>query len=353
MPNIGQIRGMLLEEALLHLLRGSGYRTVEAANDDETLQAGGAELFVKGRGSNHQVDAIADFMVSQPFSNPQRLLVEAKCYSDKVRLPVLRNAVGVLTDVSQYWAPTQGDVPAKRRYHYQYALFSASGYTRNAEKYAFAHDIFLIPLANAGFLSPILDAIRDVSEPDFDAGPDQNIAIRMRSLRQAVRYRLKNVDYSRTFGIDDYPSASEKLDAFVRICRRINYGVIATLGGRFPVFLIPDTGINIDTLPESLEVRIYWDSDAWYLTDTENKKLFSFDLPPALFLLYAKGGVLSKKRTLDLKEETMFEFQAISTQGSEVKVITFCLDEEWLAHVRERLERRTLPEANGETDEEA
>ena len=93
MPKIGQIRGMLLEEALLHLLRGSGYRTVEAVNNDETLKAGAAGLSVKGRGGNHQIDAIADFLVSQPFSHPQRLLVEAKCYSNKVRLPVVRNAV--------------------------------------------------------------------------------------------------------------------------------------------------------------------------------------------------------------------------------------------------------------------
>lgn len=56
---------------------------------------------VKGRGGEHQIDAIADFIVHQPFSYPQRLLVEAKCYSNKVRLPVIRNAAGVLKDVNE------------------------------------------------------------------------------------------------------------------------------------------------------------------------------------------------------------------------------------------------------------
>lgn len=70
---------MLLEEAALHLLHRSGYRTVDAPGTDPTLCNVGAGLAVRGRGSEHQIDVIADFVVHQPFSNPQRLLVESKC----------------------------------------------------------------------------------------------------------------------------------------------------------------------------------------------------------------------------------------------------------------------------------
>jgi hypothetical protein len=335
---------MLLEEALLHLLRGSGYRTVEGVNDDETLQVGVAGLLIKGRGGNHQIDAIADFLVSQPFSNPQRLLVEAKYYSKKVKLQVVRNAVGVLTDVSQYWAPSLANVPAKRRYHYQYALFSASGYTKDAERYAFAHDIYLIPLANSTFLSPVLDAIRGVSEPDFGAGTDENIDFRMSSLRQAIRRRLKNGDYGELDGLSDHHLLRERFDRFVMACHQINYGIIATLRGGFPVFLVPSPEVDVDSLSSPLDVRIFWDPAGWYLHHTDGRQLFSFDLPPALFLLYSEGGVLSKRRALDLKGEIMSEFQAIWTRGGEVRVITFHLDEEWLDYVRERLERHTRSE---------
>lgn len=340
MPKIGQIRGMLLEEALLHLLRGSGYRTVEAVNNDETLKAGAAGLLVKGRGGNHQIDAIADFLVSQPFSHPQRLLVEAKCYSNKVRLPVVRNAVGVLKDVSEYWVPESSNVPAKRRYHYQYALFSASGYTKDSERYAFAQDINLIPLANSRFLSPVLDAIRSFSEQDFGTAPGDNIGLRMSSLRQAIRNRLKNVDYSEGDNFSERPLLRERFDRFVRTCHQINYAIISTLRGGFPVFLVPNPEVNVDRLQSSLDVRIFWDSAGWYLHRRNGKRLFSFDLPPALFLLYAQGGILSRRRALDLKEKAMSEFQAIYARRSKVRIITFRLDEGWLVDVRDRLERR-------------
>jgi hypothetical protein len=346
-PKIGQIRGMLLEEALLHLLRGSGYRTVEAVDNDETLKAGAAGLLVRGRGGNHQIDAIADFLVSQPFSHPQRLLVEAKCYSNKVRLPVVRNAVGVLKDVSEYWVPSLANVPAKRRYHYQYALFSASGYTKDSERYAFAQDINLIPLANSTFLRPVLDAIRSVSEQDFGNALGDNMALRISSLRRAIRNKLKSVDYSEGSSLPDRPLLRERLNQFVVACHQINYAIIATLQGGFPVFLVPNPEVSVDSLLSSLDVRIFWDSAGWYLRNRNGQELFSFDLPPALFLLYAQRGILSRRRALDLKEQAMSEFQAICTRRGEVRIITFHLDEGWLVDVRERLERHIRIEGDG------
>jgi hypothetical protein len=75
MPTVAQIHGMLLEEALLHLLRFSGYRPVMSNGADPTLRQGTAGLEVLGRGEHHQIDAIADFTIPQPFVNPARLLI--------------------------------------------------------------------------------------------------------------------------------------------------------------------------------------------------------------------------------------------------------------------------------------
>src|ERR1035438_7422677 len=156
-----QVRGVLLEEAILMLLRASGYSTVASARDDPTLSDGPAVLNavggglvwvystgasarydptlsdgpaglnVLGRGGRHQIDAIADLRIGQPFSNPQRLLVEAKAYSEdrKVTLPIVRGAVGVLKDVSEYWVAEGPGQPAASRYHYQFAVFSTSEFT--------------------------------------------------------------------------------------------------------------------------------------------------------------------------------------------------------------------------------
>lgn len=67
MATISQIRGMLLEEAVLHLLRTSGYTPVLSAGSDPTLYDGHSGLEVFGRGGKHQIDAIADPIISLPF----------------------------------------------------------------------------------------------------------------------------------------------------------------------------------------------------------------------------------------------------------------------------------------------
>ena len=96
MANFSQLRGMLLEEAILYLVRASGYKTIEVPDGDETLESHPAEIAVKGRGGKHQIDAIADFTITPPFTYPQRLLLEAKCENKDVGLPIVRNAFGAL-----------------------------------------------------------------------------------------------------------------------------------------------------------------------------------------------------------------------------------------------------------------
>ena len=99
MATIYAIKGLLLEEVLLQLLRASGYYAVENANGDSSLNSrNSGSLEVRGRGSKHQIDAIADFSVSPPFSYPIRLLLEAKFYKNNVGIEIVRNAVGVLKD---------------------------------------------------------------------------------------------------------------------------------------------------------------------------------------------------------------------------------------------------------------
>src|SRR5260221_10393306 len=100
-----QLHGVLLEEAILRLLHASGYRTVHNDGSDPTLGTCAAGLEVAGRGCHHQIDAVADFLLAHPFSHPQRLLVEAKFHNKggRVGLTVIRNALGVLKDVGEFW----------------------------------------------------------------------------------------------------------------------------------------------------------------------------------------------------------------------------------------------------------
>ena len=343
MARVANIRGMLLEEAVLHLLRHSGYRAVETAEGDPTLEAGHSGLEVKGRGTNHQIDAIADFGVHQPFSNPQRLLVEAKFYAPgtKVGLPVVREAVGVLKDVSEFWVIGDDQVVPKGRYHYQYAVLSATGYTPQAQRYAFVQDVYLIPFAESAYFRPIIDAIRGVIAPPQFRGSNPDLPIQLGVLRGRVRKAIRGEAAEDEWILEQVPELLGPVRNVVATCQEIRFGLLAVLGGRFPVFLIPDRRLRDAALEEEYSVRIFrGDGDeTWYLRDSRTDiPLFSFDLPRELFLMYAEHHMLRADAALDLKEQQLSEFQAISVQNRTVRLINFRLDREWVGEIRGRLE---------------
>ena len=328
--NLNNLRGMLLEEAVLFLLRHSGYKTLHAAGDDSSLVDGHSGLEVKGRGSKHQIDAVADYLIPQPFTHPQRLLVEAKHYSTDIGLNVIRNAVGVLKDVNEFWVPPVTSSTPIKRYHYQYAVVSGTNFTSNSQKYAFAQDIYLIPLGASSFFSDVIWAINKFKDiPDVIAFVLQGLELK--DLRKWIRAKL-NFEY------EDEPNISinDIFREFIEACHRISFCLLAVISGRFPVFLVPAEGVSIHGLESVTMVRIYWDNSGWYLQRPNGQVLFSFDLPKELFELYATEGALGRRAALNLKQEMMSMIQAIVVTGDQAKVITFKLDEDWIASIRGR-----------------
>ncbi|KMS71113.1 hypothetical protein ACM01_28775 [Streptomyces viridochromogenes] len=145
------LRGYLLEESLAWLLRFSGYRLLVHENQDPVeLVTEGQTLRIRGRGALHQVDVLGEFAFTPAFSMPVRLFLEAKYYQTRCELEVVRNAHGVMHDVNENFMTGPGTRP-RQRYKYSYALFSASGFTANAQKYALAHQISLVDLSGASF----------------------------------------------------------------------------------------------------------------------------------------------------------------------------------------------------------
>ena len=333
-PKAPQVRGMLLEEALLFLLRRSGYRTICRIGNDPTLKRHGAGIAVRGRGGNHQIDAIADYVIQQPFSNPQRLLIEAKCLKTRVDIPVARNAVGVLKDVQEYWYNGQKTKVAKSRYHYTYAIFSASGYKKTTQSYAFAQDIYLISLANSAYIQNILSAIWNIATDNAAVEawwPNQSP---LSEVRQSIRRQLAEVIVAPSERADSIPE-------LIAACRTLDYSLLGLINGRFPVFLVPATGVTLQNLRSRITVRPRWDDNSWYLYDQQDNRLFSFDLPTDLFAMYAKDGVLTDQAALNLKQAEMGEIQSVIQIEEEVKVIRFIIDNQWIDDLLDRLNRRS------------
>ena len=340
MISANQARGMLLEEVILSLLKKTGYKTIESVGNDDTLTNVSTGIAVKGRGTNHQIDAIADSLIQHPFSNPQRLLLEAKCYATrrKIGIDILRNAFGVLQDVNEYWVPGQGTLADRKRYHYQYAVFATSGFTKPAQEYAFAHDIYIVPLANSAFLAPVLRAIQKFSTRFFNASTVDRNLIRMKHLRKAVRNSLH---YNNTNEIDVFfPKGDPRYKAIKQLVKenfKISGAFIATLGNSLPIFLVPKKAETLNAISQNQTIRIYWDRSGWYLESRDGERLFSFDLPKQLFEMYAENGFLSRHAAIDLKAEYMSTIQAFRVDDGRLRIITLKLDHDWIHQIRERL----------------
>jgi len=152
MVELQALRGYVLEEVLARLLRRSGYRLlVRESQDPDALKGDKNVLLVRGRGANHQADALGELLIPTPFSFPIRLFAEAKFTKEAIGLGAVRNAVSVISDVNERYASDAKVKFPLRRHQYCYALFSVSGFTADAQKYALTRQISLIDLQGPAF----------------------------------------------------------------------------------------------------------------------------------------------------------------------------------------------------------
>jgi hypothetical protein len=335
--DVTQVRGMLLEEAVLYLLRRAGYRTVESAVGDATLDdTHPAGIAVWGRGAAHQIDAIADYMLGQPFSHPQRLLVEAKCYSNnyKIGIDVVRNAVGVLKDVSEYWNAAGGIPRNHRRYHYQKAIFSVSAFSSEAEKYAFAQDVYLFPLASSACFQPIIDSIFAIDRETIKRDQTIGIVWRLSRTRQWIRDILNSDDPAYAYANSVRLTAPQWFE-FISSVVSLGGVLIALVGRAFPLFLVPRSRDVLSTLGEQQYIRVRMNRGKWTLNSERDRVLFSFDLPPVLFTMYSEAGVLTREGAAVMKEELFSDLQSVLIDRGRPRLIKFDLEPGWFERLQQ------------------
>lgn len=337
-PLVNQTKGMLLEEVILLLLTRSGYRPVEEPNGDPTLDSCSAGLQVRGRGGLHQIDAVADFAVVPPFTYPQRLLVEGKCYKrGSIELETVRNALGVFKDVSEFWTgATRVSPPDRRRFHYQYAIFATCDFSKPSQDFAFAHDIHLFPLAHSAFFRPIIPAIEQAARriaPRLKSSKKQDPALEPLTLSQ-VR-KMTRATLAGGPGRADgaiLPALISLRDA----CAQVGAGYIAMAGGVFPLLLIPERQATVDTLPNNVLVRVRYRDNGWYIEEASDarRRLFSFDLPIQLFEQYAESGALTRIATTAIKQTFFSELQVVVMKEQLPQLITLRMDPAWFTEIR-------------------
>lgn len=182
--NKQQAKGYLLEIVLSKLIEVNGYEVIREHNipyeysvpyEEQEIVSNPNGLNVRGRGGYHQFDTLGTFKITPPFVYPLRLFVEAKCYaSTKVGIDRVRMGVGVLNDINTNYATVDLSTEqlSIKRYQYHYAIFSTSGFSKPAQRYAIAHKIHLIDLSNDAYkgiinlIEQIVDELMDNSDID-------------------------------------------------------------------------------------------------------------------------------------------------------------------------------------------
>jgi len=329
------LRGLLLEEAILYILSKTGYSPIFKKNGDSSLNDGSSGLEIYGRGAKHQIDAVADFRYTPPFCNQQRLLIEAKFRESKTGIEVVRNAAGVHKDVSEYWVvdSVTGSRVARKRFHYLYAIFSKEEFSRPAQDYAYAQDIFLLPLKNNSLFRPIILAIDNVT---FDGVEDKP---KLSAVRRYVRNRL--FSDAMQLDIDDdreeLNDLGEQLFTFIDVCRNRGSGFLTMFDGKFPVFLSASRDMESFVFQEENYVRIRVGDSGWSIESGAGEELFTFDLPEEIFNKYQRSGGLTRRQLLNIKDTHMSSFYVFVSQGDDLKLVSFKLDRNWFHHVSQNL----------------
>lgn len=327
----GQLRGLVLEEVILFLLSRSGYEPICRKNESEGIYGSAAGLQVQGRGAKHQIDAIADYRLTPPFTNPLRLMVEAKHQDKKVCLRIVRNSLGVLRDVSENWI-VNNRRSRRPRWSYASAVFSVSDFTSPAQDFAYAQDIYLLPLRNSAFFRPIVDAIGRLEADSLKE--DYSLTQIRRYLRSQLLGKVIELPGEEV----PIPLHLEWFEDLLSAVAGLSYAFIAMLGGRFPTFLVAAPGLKLGELGTTVRTRIRWRNGEWYLDDQRGRRLFSFDLPPELFELYAADDGLDKYSVAQIKGQELSEFYAYyRDEVDTVQLVEFRLDRRWYAEVQEQL----------------
>ena len=342
---------MLLEEIILFLLEHSGYSCIklkqdssgEEHDDSNMITRGHSGMELRGRGAKHQIDAIVDFDFTIPFSYPIRLLVEAKCYNAKVGIDVIRNAFGVLSDVNEGWTLDEYKKLYKKRYHYQYAVASTSGFSSEAINYAYVHDIFLFDLSSSVAFKPIRDILDNLKASDF---PTERLADKdfQKQLRKSFHNCLFNgwdpQSIIQVLGREEIISYM-KIDEIYGSCRTIKErSYLGVIGKTYPVLLfVTDENREYENNVNNDEsVQIYWQNNIWYIKRGD-RCLYAFSLPKQLLDLYAENGFLSSSSALNLKETEMDTIQVFmkNPDNNTIKCDYLRLDKNWLEAMKKRL----------------
>lgn len=169
------VKGKLFEFFVCKLLLFCGFKPVQ--RDGLLIYEGSAGTMIQGLGQPHNADVLLEPPFQTPFYFPTRLLIECKCYSDKIGLTIVRNALGLREDINRLDVVTEDILKNRqasrttkaksypmKRYNYQVGVASINGFKDTAYSFAQTHRIPLISFAENKAFQEIRECIDKIEQ---------------------------------------------------------------------------------------------------------------------------------------------------------------------------------------------
>jgi hypothetical protein len=352
------IKGALLEYIVRNLLKNCGFTNVKADNV-YSFERGGL-FFVNGKGAAHDADIIMNPPIQMPFTYPTQLIFECKAYGKTASLPIVRNALGLRTDLNDFEIVTKKSllerknnkrgayaIETRTRFLFQIGVASVNDFSKPSIEFASNNKIPLLSLS--WFLSAkIIGDFNNIDQPLVDAfnAPD-----------------IKNVyDFFKDRNGDIYRPRYKKALAFLHADNiigdivtfantTINYSYAGLLETGDMVFLFARSRSEDNILNQTigftgLKAEIHWSSDnpnVWRLTiynsiEPNRRTDFDFFVPQRIFKHWKQFN-LDKAVALDIKQEFFSKIFIFNGRNNpEVPFLIINIDKHWLDTARQELD---------------
>ena len=164
-------KGKAFEQLIKSILIGAGFTPVPS--EFPYAFDGPAGQMVHGLGQAHNADVLVEPIAQIPFYYPSRLIIECKNYNKKIGLNIIRSAFGMREDINSFEIVNE-EILRKRerpggqygastfqRYYYQVGVASFNSFTKEAQEFADAHRIPLIPFKDLPIPNKLLQYVLD------------------------------------------------------------------------------------------------------------------------------------------------------------------------------------------------
>jgi len=353
----GHIKGGLLEYIIRNLLKNCGFTNVKA-DGLYTFERGGL-FFINGKGAAHDADVIMNPPIQMPFTYPSQIIFECKAYGTTANLPVVRNALGLRTDINDFEIVTKSSlrkrqnnrraayaIETRKRFLYQVGVASVNDFSKPAIEFASNNKIPLLSL-NWFLSAGIIENFNSIDQPLIDHF-NQNDINNLYTFLKDRNGNLYTPQYEPALRLLRSDNILGDIVTFANTT--INYSYIGLLETGDMVFLFARTRSEDNILNQlkgltGLKAEIYWNPNrpnVWRLIvfnaqQIDQRTEFDFFVPKRIFQYWEQFN-LTRVMALNIKREFFSKIFVFNNRNNlEMPFSIINIDQEWLNHAIEAL----------------